>query len=115
MIVIIIIIMLLFLSWIGEKPDLAKVFKETIPISAEWKNLGTLLNIPSNILDEIAANETEARGRLRQMLIEWLKLINPQPSWGQLIDALEPLNQTKAAELRSRCANTWIVMPSVSS
>ena len=77
-----------------------------MPIAAEWKNIGILLHIPSNSLDEIAANETEARSRLREMLIEWLKCINPQPSWGQLIDVLKPFNQAKAAELRSRCADS---------
>jgi hypothetical protein len=41
------------------------------------------------------------------MLKEWLKMIDPPPSWEQLVDALKVIDECKAEELRRKyCANS---------
>ena len=89
------------LSFVGEKPDLKTVFKQLLPISTEWKSIGLFLDLPPNSLKRIATEEQGINGCLQAMLDEWLKQVDPHPSWAQLIQAVELLNPTKAEELRS--------------
>ena len=88
---------------VGERPKLRKVFKKLLPVSREWRNIGTLLELPSGILDGIAADEADMNSRLRAMLTEWLKQVSPPPTWTQLADAVEPFDKAKAEELRNSC------------
>ena len=87
----------------GEKPKLSKAFKKLLPVSGGWRNIGTLLELPSGVLDGIAADEADMNSRLRAMLTEWLKQVNPPPNWAQLADAVEPFDKAKAEELRNSC------------
>ena len=87
----------------GERPKLSKVFRKLLPVSKEWRNIGTLLDLPSGILDGIAADEADMNSRLRAMLTEWLKQVNPPPTWSQLADVVEPFDKIKAEELRNSC------------
>ena len=86
---------------LGEKPDLKKAFKHLLPISTEWKSIGIFLDLPSNSLNRIAAEEQGVNSCLQAMLSEWLKKVDPHPSWAQLIEAVEPFDAAKAAELRT--------------
>ena len=87
----------------GERPKLSKAFRKLLPISREWKNIGTLLELSSGILDGIAADEADMNSRLRAMLTEWLKEVSPPPTWTQLADVVEPFDKAKAEELRNSC------------
>ena len=79
-----------------------EAFRQLIPTSKHWKNIGTLLKIPSGTLDNISTAETDIFGQLRAMLDEWLKQVNPPHTWTQLADAVEPFDPAKAEQLRSR-------------
>ena len=41
--------------------------------------------------------------RLRAMLTEWLKQVNPPPTWSQLAGAVEPFDKAKAEEMKTSC------------
>ena len=84
---------------IGGPPVLADAFRKLLSISTHWKNIGTLLSIPSSTLDRIERDEQDMHSRLREMLTQWFKA-DHQRSWTQLIDAVEPLDPSKAEELR---------------
>ena len=71
-----------------------------MPLSIEWKNIGTLLEIPSGTLDKITCDEQSTYDRLREMLREWLKLNNPQPTWTQVIEAVKPFNPSIADKMK---------------
>lgn len=88
---------------VGEKPKLSKVFRKLLPISKHWKNIGTLLDLPSGTLEGLAVDEPDVQSQLRAMLNEWLKQVNPPPTWSQLADAVEPFDKAKAGELRDSC------------
>ena len=74
-----------------------------LPISSKWKSIGTLLDLPCGTLDGIEADESDIDSGLRAMLREWLKQVNPSPTWTQLADAVEPFDKAKAEELRNSC------------
>ena len=62
--------------------------------------IGTLLGIPAHILDKIKSNEERVHERLREMLSEWLKQIDPPPTWTALAEAVEVFDKSKAQKLR---------------
>ena len=92
-----------FITPIGKKPKLSEVFRKILPISNKWRNIGTLLDITEGTLGGIAADESDMDSRLRAMLSEWLKQVNPPPTWSQLANAVEPFDKAKAEELRNSC------------
>ena len=80
---------------------LSNVFKDLLPLAADWKNIGALLGIKEHILAKIRADETSVRDCLREMISEWLKQVEPPPTWAALADAVENLDKSKAQEIRA--------------
>ena len=80
------------------------VFRATLNVAAEWYNIGILLSIPDGTLSRIKHDEggSGANSCLRVMLIEWLKRIDPPPTWSELADAVELFDESKADEIRTR-------------
>ena len=85
---------------LGGKPKLKDIFKELFPVATYWKTIGTLLGIPGHILDKIKSNEERVDECLREMLSEWLKQIDPPPTWTALAEAVEVIDKSKAQRLR---------------
>ena len=85
---------------LGGKPKLKDIFKELYTVAASWKSIGTLLGIPGHILDNIKSSEERVDERLREMLSEWLKQIDPPPTWTALAEAVEVIDESKAQRLR---------------
>ena len=56
-------------------------------MSRDWYDLGLQLKVRTGTLDNIRAEFTAARHRLREMLKAWLTT-GDNPSWRTLIDAL---------------------------
>ena len=78
-----------------------------MPISKEWKNIGTLIKIPGGTLDRIAHDEQFiANNCLREMLQEWLKQTNPLPTWTQIIEAVKLFNPSVADEMKQYLVDT---------
>ena len=86
---------------LGGPPTLADAFRQLLSISKDWKNIGTLLSIPSGTLDKIERDEQDMHSRLREMLSQWFK-VDHQPTWTQLIDAVEAFDPSKADQLKKR-------------
>jgi hypothetical protein len=87
---------------VQERPKLKDVFKELLPLSADWTTIGTLLDLPQGLLQKIETNKGRADDRLREMLSEWLKQVDPRPTWASLTEAVEPVDQAKAQEIKTR-------------
>ena len=81
------------------------VFKELLPLATYWKTIGTLLGIEEHILDMIKSDEDGAHDRLQKMISEWLKRVDPAPTWRDLADAVDSVDTAKAQEIRGRTAS----------
>ena len=68
--------------------DLGCVLGEVLDVSADWYDLGLQLKVRTGTLDNIRADFTAAKHRLREMLKAWLTT-GDNPSWKILIDALK--------------------------
>ena len=76
---------------------------ELIDLASKWKIVGTFLKIPGGTLDTIEHdNPKDAQQCLLAMLNEWLKIIDPPPSWERMAGAVEKINQRKAHDLREK-------------
>ena len=75
-----------------------------LPLATDWINIGVLLGIEEDILQEIQQKERQERNCLRVMLSKWLKSEDPPPTWCDLAEAVEPFNEKIAEEIRSYTA-----------
>ena len=90
--------------------ELRYLLKELHKKAADkWENLGIFLAIDPGELNTIKANDADCHNCLREMLKVWLK--KPEPSWSNIIDALNDLGDEQLAkELKQKyidCA--WLV------
>ena len=70
--------------------NLVKVRDLTQEASVQWFDLGLELGLKVTTLDIIEANHSQdVRVCFRKMLSEWLKMVNPPPTWEALIAALK--------------------------
>ena len=88
----------------GDKPMLRRVFKELYPLAPHWKSIGTLLGVPDHILDIIKKEEEGIHECLRKVLSQWLKQVDPPPTWKELIEAIETIDTQKALEMKQYCS-----------
>jgi hypothetical protein len=79
------------------------VFDKLLPLATHWKSIGTLLGVSKPVLDKIKSDEEGANDRLQEMLSEWLKQIDPPPTWTALAAAVEKIDSSKAVEIRKYC------------
>ena len=81
-------------------PTLKLLIKELYNTAAnKWEDIGILLDIEDGELAKVKAdNHGDSGSCLREMLRIWLKKVNPQPSWTDLIEALIHLREEKLAQ-----------------
>ena len=53
---------------------------------------------------EISCKKKRVHERLQEMLSEWLKKIDPSPTWKELIDTLKIIDPAKAKEIADSLA-----------
>ena len=68
--------------------DLKGVREYIHDVSSKWYDIGIELDIHVGTLDNIKAQHPDPSHCLREMLIVWLKSVNPEPSWNKLLTAL---------------------------
>ena len=68
--------------------DMEKAFGLTMHAQSKWYELGTVLGVPSTVLDDIGVRAFDTAECLREMLKVWVKLHDPQPTWERLVSAL---------------------------
>ena len=72
---------------LGER-DLGNVVEEVFDAHAKWYDLGLQLGVQGGTLDGIRNQFQNPKDALREMLMVWLKMVDPKPTWTALIDAL---------------------------
>lgn len=84
-----------------EKKELClpTLLEELLPLAYSWHNIGTILGIPEGELNKIKRdNFNQSDDCLREMISKWLKMIDPEPTWDRLVNAVEKINEKKKAQ-----------------
>ena len=59
-------------------------------VAADWEDLGVELDYNDGELKKIKAdNSGDSKACLRQLLSQWLKHVDPEPSWEAIAEAVE--------------------------
>lgn len=83
--------------------SLAKAFRELIPLARHWQEIGIWLNLPAAVMSHIGdLNCSQERDCLREVLEEWLKEIDPPPTWEQLVHATRQVEEGTAKKIHSK-------------
>ena len=84
-----------------ERPKLSVLVEELHDVKTKWYSIGIQLQVPESKLDEIenAAREDLERA-FRRMIQEWLKQINPEPTWTDIVKVLRcrSINEQRLAK-----------------
>ena len=68
--------------------DLSKVQRAAWDARAKWYNNGLELDIDPGTLETIKRNNEDIEDRFRAVLLTWLKMVDPKPTWEALAKAL---------------------------
>lgn len=74
-----------------EPPRFTTLMNELINrVAAKWEEIGFSLRLESGLLEIIKKdNPSDCRACLREMLKEWMKQVDPPPSWSAIIKAVK--------------------------
>ena len=93
---------------LGEN-DLRCVYKELLDISHKWFKLGVELQLRVGTLERVRDQYQDPSTALLEMLLHWLKKVDPPPTWKGLACALESrtVGEPRLAEqLRTKYCKT---------
>ena len=88
------------------KDHLVDILEELWDVSSKWYNIGLKLKLSVGTLESLKADPSTA---LREMLLLWLKKVDPLPTWEGLACALESrtVGEPRLAEqLRTKYCKT---------
>ena len=69
--------------------DLCYVLDELLDVRHKWFNLGLMLQLNVGTLECVRNQYPDSSSALREMLLSWLKKVDPPPTWEGLACALE--------------------------
>ena len=80
--------------------DAMAIFEELLEAMNQAYVLGLKMNLPTHEVDAISAAYTNARDRLLQVILVFLRRAEPRPTWRVIVDALRSpaVNLTALAE-----------------
>ena len=72
-----------------SRPELSDLVEELHCVKKKWYSIGIQLKVPDSKLDEIQDTAKDDLERaLRRMIQEWLRQIEPEPTWDGIVKAL---------------------------
>ena len=84
-------------------PTLKLLQRELYKVADKWEDIGIQLDIDDDLLDKVKLdNHGDSKNCLRGMLRIWLKRESPQPSWTDLAEGLEYLEEDLAKKLKEK-------------
>ena len=69
--------------------DLPVVVEELHEAAAKWKQIGTQLGMSTGTLNEIEVTSRDSKTQLLEMVTQWLKKVDPLPTWEAVIEVLK--------------------------
>ena len=88
-----------------DKPKLRDAFRNLFELATHWISIGTLLGVEGHIIQRIKSEDDGIHEKLQEMLSEWLRQIDPAPTWKDLADVVERFDFAKAKEIRDHFAH----------
>ena len=80
--------------------------KLLLPEAKNWQIIGTLLEIPEEVLDQIEADHpSNCHLCVRKVIKAWLKQVDPPPSWKNLAEAVCEFNPSLAKKIIDTTVN----------
>ena len=80
-------------------PTLKLLLKELYKIADKWEEIGIHLGVDVNLLDKVKSeNDGDSKKCLREMLKILVKKEDLQPSWNEVVEALECLEEGELAQ-----------------
>ena len=81
--------------------------KQALGHFARWQDLDLNLGLHPDLLEEFECNNQRVSERVHDVLYEWLNMNyavdhHGPPTWGQLADAVEPINRSLANTIRKK-------------
>ena len=92
-----------------EVSDLSCVREELLDVRCKWFDIGLKLKLSVGILEGVRDQYPDPSTALREMLLHWLKTVDPPPTWEGLVCALESrtVGEPRLAEqLRTKYCKT---------
>ena len=89
--------------------DLSCVREELLDVSSRWFDIGLKLKLSVGTLESVRDQYPRPSTALREMLLHWLKKVDPPPTWEGLACALESrtVGEPRLAEqLRTKYSKT---------
>lgn len=72
-------------------------------VAAKWEDIGSFLQLDPGLLDIIRKdNPNDCRACFREMLKEWMKQVDPPPTWSAIITAVRDCGEPLLARTLSR-------------
>ena len=68
--------------------DAIQILEEILPAQNQSYVLGMKLKVPSHVVEAIHSKEMEPETYLRKVILEFLKGVEPRPTWRVIVDAL---------------------------
>ena len=69
--------------------DIERILKEILPAMNRSRYIGMALKIPEHIIQTIHDRYEDPQDRLSYILLEFLKQVEPRPTWRAIVDALK--------------------------
>lgn len=94
----------------GKFPSMNSAFQLLLPVAKEWENIGLLLNVPDDKLQDIRGQHggTE-RNCLREMLRSWFGDRSVSHTWEALAAAVEQVDPDIAVQIVSKTSKPTLV------
>ena len=70
------------------KADAPQILDELLPAQNRAKLLGVKLGLPDHEVEAISLRYPDARDRLYHIIIEFLRQVEPRPTWRVIVEAL---------------------------
>ena len=97
------------MSKLLSQDDAVEVVKELLSVQTKSKELGHLLGLPRERVDAILHSYRDPQKQLFYIIEEFLKQIEPRPTWGLILEALRStlLKEYRLAmDIESKLLNT---------
>lgn len=82
-------------------PKLPKCLKLLLPVAKHWHNIGIFLEVSETTLEQIEADYDHCSDCVREMIKQWLKQVNPRPTWNALAGAVQAFDSGLVKKIRS--------------